>query len=154
MQVLMTSPRFRVKSIKRKTSNEVLTNTKVGDLICFECPVKRAGISRGRTYATYITVRNLTQNTETLESFNTVERVFDILELDDSTLKYHAGSLCGEELYLYPYDSKDGTLVVSIQDRNLKWDIYCNDVLIEYCSHNTVNLQFKNNTFNFRYRKL
>lgn len=81
--IMLTSTTYKVVAIKKSTQAEWLCDVKVGDRICFHCPIKRAGRGPHGTYATHITVWNLSQQTNTSYTFNMISKVFDVLELEE-----------------------------------------------------------------------
>lgn len=73
----------RCVTIKKATKTKMFSNVQVGDVINFSVRLKRAGISRGRTYATYITCENCRTEEETELTFNQIDRVLDNFDFEE-----------------------------------------------------------------------
>ncbi len=71
-------------AIKKATKTKMFSNVQVGDVINFSTRLKRAGISRGRTYATYITCENCRTGEVNKLTFNQIDRVLDNFEFEET----------------------------------------------------------------------
>lgn len=75
--VTLTSPKFRVTEIKRKTRAVVFKDWKVGDIIRFSTAMSSVGgASGGGVYASYFEAENLTQGTAVSKSQTEMSGMF------------------------------------------------------------------------------
>lgn len=82
--ITLQSKEYEVIAIKKRSSHEWLKNVQIGHVIRFVMPLKSPGRSSNGIYATYVTVENVTLNTSHKYSLNTVNRLFDVLELHET----------------------------------------------------------------------
>jgi hypothetical protein len=82
--ILAETPVYVVTKLLKPTKDQLFRNVAVGDQLVFRVPIKKAGSNRGRTYATYITVRNLTTHAQAIYSFNQISHIFDLVEIERS----------------------------------------------------------------------
>ena len=63
-------------------------------------------------------------------------------------MKLHAGSLYKNYLVLY---GSNKPIVIQVDDKDLQWDIYCNDVEFEFTPHNSelASVQFNEKSYLF-----
>lgn len=78
-QIILTSPKQLVIGIYKKTKAKFYSDINVGDILEFSMRVEC------QYRAVYITIKNLTQNTETKTSLNKLDQlnVLSIFQLDD-----------------------------------------------------------------------
>jgi len=81
--ILLKSGVITIKRIIKKTSAIMFKDLEVGDRIEFSVPLKHAGKSRGRTYSTYITCRNIATGESISHSFNQLSSIIDKFEFEE-----------------------------------------------------------------------
>ena len=81
--IVLNSGVLRVKKIIKKTSAKVFKDLAVGDEVEFSVQIQRAGVSRGRTYSTYITCRNIATGESISHSFNQLSSIIDKFEFEE-----------------------------------------------------------------------
>lgn len=69
--------KYFVAEVKKRTQAKLFKNLKVGDVIEFSVPLKRAGCSDGRTYASYVVIENLKSSERISKSFNQIARCLE-----------------------------------------------------------------------------
>lgn len=79
--ILMQSNVFEVIEKKKNTKSVFFKDVEVGHRLVFSVPLKRAGSSRGRSYAVYVTVTNVDTNKSDAYSFNQLPNLLDNFEL-------------------------------------------------------------------------
>lgn len=84
MEIMMTSERYRVMEIKKKTNAKMFKNIQLGDVITFKTPVKRAGGFRG-TNATWITTTLERTNETAFKTFNELPEILKNFTLEIAT---------------------------------------------------------------------
>lgn len=73
-----------VTKINRKSSSPCFKDLKIGDVIEFSAPIKRAGRNRGQTYSTYILCHNRRTGQESSASFNQINKILECCELEEN----------------------------------------------------------------------
>lgn len=78
----LSSAKFVIKSILRKTKASVLKDFKVGDVVIFTIELYNPGRGNNGIYATQYTINNLTQDTTKTDVLSSIEPFFTIFELE------------------------------------------------------------------------
>lgn len=81
--IVLNSGVLRVKKIIKKTSAKVFKDLAVGDEVEFSVQLQRAGVSRGRTYSTYVKFKNLENDEVVMNSFNQLSSILDKFEFEE-----------------------------------------------------------------------
>lgn len=84
MEIMMTSERYRVMEIKKKTNAKMFKNIQLGDVITFKTPVKHAG-GYGGTYATGIITTLERTNETAVKTFNELPKILKNFTLEIAT---------------------------------------------------------------------
>lgn len=79
----LSSKKYIITAIKRKTQAEILKSFKVGDVIIFTIELYNPGRGGNGLYATQYTIKNITQDTIKVDVLSSVERLFTIFELEE-----------------------------------------------------------------------
>lgn len=67
-------------------------------------------------------------------------------------MKLHAGSLYKNYLVLYGESDDLGSRIIQIDDKDLQWDIYCNDVEFDVIDSINAKTTFNGVEYTFPYR--
>ena len=81
MNITLSSKKYQVIGINKKSTADMFRNLKLGSLIKFEVELKPNGRSRNGAYATYIKVTNLNTKESTSKSFNQLPKILEAFEL-------------------------------------------------------------------------
>jgi hypothetical protein len=79
--IILASETLVVTKINRRTKAKMFEHLKVGDLIEFSVPIKKAGRNRG-TYATYIKATNIKTGETIHSSFNQMPTILNAFEFE------------------------------------------------------------------------
>ena len=83
MNVFLKSDILTVTKILKKTKAQMWQDIKVGDSLFLYIPIKATNKGyKGRIYASYITIENITTGAETLISFNQADRYLKMFEFE------------------------------------------------------------------------
>ena len=67
-------------------------------------------------------------------------------------MKLHAGSLYKNYLVLYgDLGILPGTTIIQVDDKDLQWDMYCNDLDVDFISSDVVLVKFKDKDYKLKY---
>lgn len=90
-----------ITKINRKSSSPCFKDLKVGDVIEFSVPIKRAGSNKGQTYSTYILCHNRRTGQDSGASFNQIGQLLECCELVEGD-----NILTDDKFMVLPYDAK------------------------------------------------
>lgn len=74
---------YKVTAVHKTSASAAFKKLAIGDLIHFSVPLSAVGRNCGRTYATYITCKNLQTDAKSELSFNQVGRVIGNFEWEE-----------------------------------------------------------------------
>lgn len=81
MNITLSSEKYQVIGINKKSTADMFKNLKLGSLIKIEAELKHVENKRGS--ATYIKVTNLNTKESTLKSFNQLPKILEAFELKE-----------------------------------------------------------------------
>lgn len=87
MQIPLTSSKYRVTKINRKTKAKMFKNIELGDVLIFTCILERLGTTRGNTYAPHVKIENISKKESVHKSFNELGNIMDAFEMTDQILR-------------------------------------------------------------------
>lgn len=79
MNITLSSEKYQVIGIKKKSTADMFCNLKLGSLIKFEVEIKNIKEKHGR--ATYMKITNLNTKESTTKSFNQISKILEAFEL-------------------------------------------------------------------------
>lgn len=81
--IKMMSPKYRVLKILKRTNAKMFKDIRVGDIIQFSVPIRRAGGNRGKSYSVDIEVENLSRESNTAyKTFNQLPKLLTSFEIE------------------------------------------------------------------------
>lgn len=81
--MIAKTPIYEVVAIKKKSKMRLVGETKIGDKIVFEVPIKYPGRGSSGVYASSFIMRNLTTFQNAHFCFYDIQRIEEILELKE-----------------------------------------------------------------------
>lgn len=74
---------LKVTKVLKKSKAHMIQNLKVGDLVQLSINAENAGSNRGRSYSSYICIKNLNTEEYTYKSFNEIDHLYRVVELEE-----------------------------------------------------------------------